>query len=77
MNQEYMDKYWDGRHYYSLNAWLKSVFGTKVYKLSLEAGMSCPNRDGKVGTGGCISAAREDLVSLQGAVWNRQKIKVQ
>ncbi len=54
MNQEYMDKYWDGRHYYSLNAWLKSVFGTKVYKLSLEAGMSCPNRDGKVGTGGCI-----------------------
>lgn len=54
INQQYMDQYWAGKPYYSLNAWLKSVFGTKVYKLSLDAGMSCPNRDGKVGTGGCI-----------------------
>lgn len=45
---------WDGRPYYSLNAWLKQKFGTKVYKLSLDAGMSCPNRDGKAGRGGCI-----------------------
>lgn len=49
-----MDTIWDGRPYYSLNAWLKQKFGTKVYKLALDAGMSCPNRDGTVGWGGCI-----------------------
>ena len=52
--KEYMERLWDGRPYYSLNAWLKQKFGTKVYKLALDAGMSCPNRDGRVGWGGCI-----------------------
>lgn len=42
------------RPYYSLNAWLKQRFGVKVYKLALDARMSCPNRDGTLGTGGCI-----------------------
>lgn len=32
----------------------KEVFGCKVYKLSLDGGFSCPNRDGTLGTGGCI-----------------------
>ena len=32
----------------------KEVFGCKVYKLSLDGGFSCPNRDGSLGTGGCI-----------------------
>ncbi len=32
----------------------KETFGCKVYKLSLDGGFSCPNRDGKIGTGGCI-----------------------
>jgi len=32
----------------------KETFGCKVYKLSLDAGLSCPNRDGTLGTGGCI-----------------------
>lgn len=45
---------WGGLPYYSLNTWLKQRFGTKVYKLSLDAGMSCPNRDGSIGQGGCI-----------------------
>lgn len=49
-----MEPCWDGRPYYSLNAWLKQRFGVKVYKLALDAGMSCPNRDGTLGTGGCI-----------------------
>lgn len=49
-----MEKYWDGRPYYSLNAWLKQRFGTKVYKLALDGGMTCPNRDGTLGNGGCI-----------------------
>ena len=40
--------------YYSLNYYLQQTFGCKVYKVALNAGMSCPNRDGKIGTGGCI-----------------------
>lgn len=37
-----------------LNAYLRKRFGFKVYKLSLNGGMTCPNRDGTLGTGGCI-----------------------
>lgn len=37
-----------------LNAYLRKRFGIKVYKLALNGGMSCPNRDGTLGTGGCI-----------------------
>lgn len=40
--------------YYALDKYLKETFGTKVYKLSLDAGLSCPNRDGKIDTRGCI-----------------------
>ena len=40
--------------YRSLNEELREKFGGKVYKLALEGGFSCPNRDGKIGTGGCI-----------------------
>lgn len=41
-------------HYYSLNRYLKERFGCKVYKLALDGGFTCPNRDGTKGTGGCI-----------------------
>jgi radical SAM protein (TIGR01212 family) len=40
--------------YYSLDSYLKETFHEKVYKLSLNAGMTCPNRDGTKGSGGCI-----------------------
>lgn len=40
--------------YYSLNNYLKDTFGCKVYKISLDAGFTCPNRDGTIGTRGCI-----------------------
>ena len=40
--------------YTSLNQHYRQKFGCKVYKLSLDAGFTCPNRDGTVGTGGCI-----------------------
>ena len=36
-----------------LSDYLKETFGTKVYKLSLSSGCTCPNRDGTIGTGGC------------------------
>ena len=39
--------------YLTTNNYVRRIFGTKVYKLSLSAATTCPNRDGKVGTGGC------------------------
>ena len=45
---------WNGKPYYSLDSYLKAAFGQKVYKLALDGGMTCPNRDGTKGTGGCI-----------------------
>ena len=37
-----------------LSQYYREKFGCKVYKLSLDGGFSCPNRDGRIGTGGCI-----------------------
>ena len=45
--------YPDGRPYYSLNSFLQETFGHKVWKISLSAGLSCPNRDGTLSFGGC------------------------
>ena len=42
------------KEYLSLNEYLKNTFGCKVYKIALDAGFTCPNRDGSVGRGGCI-----------------------
>lgn len=41
-------------YYYSLNEYLKKEYGHKLYKLALNGGMSCPNRDGLIDTRGCI-----------------------
>ena len=40
--------------YRDLAAWLRQRFGCRVQKISLDAGMTCPNRDGRAGTGGCV-----------------------
>jgi hypothetical protein len=40
--------------YYDLNSYLRSIFGCRVQKISLDAGLTCPNRDGSIATGGCI-----------------------
>lgn len=45
-------------NYYSLNKYLKNTFGEKVYKISLNGNMTCPNRDGTLGTRGCIFCSR-------------------
>ncbi|HHV13533.1 MAG TPA: TIGR01212 family radical SAM protein [Clostridiales bacterium] len=45
---------WDDKRYHSLDYELKKRFGQKIYKLSLNAGLSCPNRDGTLGLRGCI-----------------------
>ena len=45
---------WHGKRYYSFDSFLKNTFGEKIYKVSLDGGFTCPNRDGTIGTGGCI-----------------------
>lgn len=45
---------WGGRRYRSFGFMIKEKFGEKLYKIALDGGMSCPNRDGKISYGGCI-----------------------
>lgn len=45
---------WGDKAYYNLNYYLRKKFGCKVFKISLDGGFSCPNRDGKISSGGCI-----------------------
>lgn len=47
-------KLWQEKPYYSLNALLQERFGEKVYRLALDGGMTCPNRDGTLDSRGCI-----------------------
>ena len=47
-------QFWGDKRSYSLDYFLKDTFGEKVYRLSLNGGMTCPNRDGTLDTRGCI-----------------------
>jgi len=60
----------DNKRYHTQNYHLRHTFGSKVTKISLDAGFTCPNIDGRCGVGGCIyclngsgSASRLDLHS--------------
>jgi len=48
------NKLWGNKRYLSLNHFLREKFGEKIFKISLDAGFSCPNRDGKISKGGCL-----------------------
>ena len=45
---------WNGKPYHSFDYMLRQMFGEKIYKVTLNGGMTCPNRDGKIGERGCI-----------------------
>ncbi len=47
------------RRFNSYSAYFKRLFGTRVQKVAINAGFSCPNRDGKVGSGGCTFCINE------------------
>ena len=47
-----------GKRFYSVDQYLKEQFGEKVYRISLNGGMTCPNRDGTKGNRGCIFCSR-------------------
>jgi radical SAM protein (TIGR01212 family) len=47
--------FWNNtKRYYDLKSYWRNRFGGNVYKLQIDAGFTCPNRDGKIATGGCI-----------------------
>ena len=60
---------WNDKRYYSIDYYLKQTFGEKVYRLALNGGMTCPNRDGTLGRRGCIfcsSAGSGDFAQQSG-----------
>ena len=46
--------HWGEKRYYSLDYYLRETFGEKLYKIALDGGMTCPNRDGTLGSRGCL-----------------------
>lgn len=52
-NQTIVSRHAGRRRYYSLNDYCQETYGEKVYRLSLNGGMTCPNRDGSLSTKGC------------------------
>ncbi len=61
------------KRYNQFSAYLKNKFGAKVYKITIDAGFSCPNRDGTISDGGCIfcddagsfSRAHSNLLTIE------------
>lgn len=58
----------DNKRYYTLNCFYKKKFNSKVCKISLNAGFSCPNKDGTVGYGGCIFCSKSGSGDFAGDV---------
>ena len=50
--------FWNDKPYHSLDYELKNRFGEQVYRLALNGGMTCPNRDGRLGYGRCLFCRR-------------------
>lgn len=78
------------KRYNQFSAYLKNKFGAKVYKITIDAGFSCPNRDGTISSGGCIfcdeggsfSQAHSNMLSVEeqvrtGAETLRSRFKAQ
>ncbi len=58
---------WGEKSYHSLDYDLKQAYGEKVYKITLDGGMTCPNRDGHLGHGGCIFCSSEGSGDFAGS----------
>jgi len=68
-------KEWLDKPYNNLNSALRERFGRKVIKLSVDGGFSCPNRDGKLGVGGCIFCTEKGSGEFSGC--GHQPIRIQ
>ncbi len=58
----------DNKRYHSWNYHLRQMFGTKVFKVSLNGGFTCPNKDGTKGTGGCTYCSTSGSGDFAGSV---------
>lgn len=70
---------WGGKPYRSLDYHLRQRYGEKIYKVSLNGGMTCPNRDGTLGTRGCIFCSQGGSGDFAGdaALSVREQIEAQ
>lgn len=77
---------WGDKRYHTWNHHLKHVFGQKIFKVALDAGFTCPNRDGTIAIGGCTfcsargsgdfaGSRRDDLVTQFNEIRNKQHKK--
>lgn len=58
---------WGEKRYHSMDYDLKQTYGEKVYKITLNGNMTCPNRDGTVGRGGCIFCSAQGSGDFAGS----------
>lgn len=58
---------WGEKRYHSMDYDLKQLYGEKVYKITLNGNMTCPNRDGTVGRGGCIFCSAQGSGDFAGS----------
>lgn len=58
----------DEKHYLTLNNYLKDIYKEKVFKVSLNGNFSCPNRDGKISTKGCVFCSAKGSGDFAGNV---------
>lgn len=64
----YMENPFGSRHFNTIGTYLRQEFGCQISKLSLDAGFSCPNRDGRVGTGGCVYCGEDGSGHFAGTI---------
>lgn len=88
MNSTHLDNVmmWQDKFFHTWNYEMKQQFGTKVFKVMLDAGFTCPNRDGSIAIGGCTFCSargsgdfagrrRDDLVTQFNTIRDRQHLK--
>lgn len=68
---------WNDRPYHSLDYELKTKYGEKIYKIALNAGMTCPNRDGSCGDKGCIFCSAGGSGDFAAKIENSDSIALQ
>jgi radical SAM protein (TIGR01212 family) len=83
---EMQPRLWGDKRYYSWNYYLREQFGEKIFKVALDGGFTCPNRDGNIAIGGCTfcsargsgdfaGSRRDDLVTQFNEIKDKQHKK--
>ncbi len=69
---------WHGKRYYSFDSFLKNYFGEKIYKVSLDGGFTCPNRDGTLGVELLPAVMRMMYLNIKEGCdsWNLENMKL-